>query len=178
MEVFKKVKGSYFLSLIAILIIQNCTGISIFDPVSIKIGPHYKPVIIQLNVIEGRTDEVAGINIGVFNIVRRNLKGFQIGLFNACDEVDGSIFNGAIFRNSNCEITGFQIGITNTAYNTFGGQIGIWNLSRKKMHGTQLGLINLDMSHYGKNYIFQVGLLNICTSNDFFIFMPIINICN
>ena len=53
---------------------------------------------------------VAGIQVGLFNNVKFDLSGFQIGLFNAADSVAG-IQIGLI--NQTMSMRGLQIGVVN-----------------------------------------------------------------
>jgi hypothetical protein len=109
-----------------------------------------------------------GVQIGgLLNYSSKLLSGVQIGLLANISNGSTQGVQLALYNRTREELSGFQFGLTNLAYNiegknsimetqSTGIQIGLVNYS-KTMNGFQVGLVNLS----GPNQGTQIGLINI-----------------
>lgn len=102
---------------------------------------------IQLNIINGGTNNDGLAIAGLFNFNSGSVRGVQVAPlanlnFNYRTPPDMVGLQVAIFLNSNGgDLTGAQIGIFNYADSVHGLQIGLFNKAHK-LYGIQIGLIN------------------------------------
>jgi len=145
---------------------------------------------VSLNLAGGYNAGVNGVEIGLFNLDRSDVKSFQLGvLFNTVDGSVkgvqiGGVFNqvlsdikavqiGGAFNNVEGEVGGVQLALGfNTAAGLNGLQAAALNISSKKSSGIQFGLMNVaeqefhgiqlgSLFNYARNlHGIQLGLIN------------------
>ena len=109
---------------------------------------------LRLGIPYGLNDAVTGIDIGIWgksdyawafqfnllsNIVRDEMGGLQVSLFNQAGN-----------------LTGIQVGLWNNAATAAGAQIGLLNLA-DQIEGFQIGIVNRTELMHG----YQFGLVNV-----------------
>lgn len=122
----------------------------------------------SLNVLGGYTGSVSAVEIaGLFNINKKNVKGFQAaGLLNAVGGKVLGVQAAGIHNLVLDSVHGLQVGgISNyTKSNVLGVQVaGIYNHTKKEVRGAQVsGIVNYAKKVKG----LQIGLINIADTVD------------
>lgn len=100
---------------------------------------------IALNPLGGAQEDVAGLDVGFFNAVDKELTGVGAGVANL----------------GRGRVRGFQAGLGNTADKSLAGvQVGMANQADGEARGAQLGMLN----SAGKCSGVQIGVVNIVDS--------------
>ena len=85
---------------------------------------------LRLNMIYGANVDVQWIDLGLFNLVKRDFKGLQVGLVanvtrRTCEGIQAAIF----YNDAGEDLHGLQIGIVNHTGSLNGIQIGVINFN-------------------------------------------------
>lgn len=163
-------------------------AISLYDPIAFPSATVVKGV--RLNLLYGKHDDVAGLDLGLVTHtlykstgisvsllqIGHKASGFRVGAINVVDEASGVQFGainfnkflqapslGILYNEASLKASGPQVGLWNVAGDMGALQFGILNYATESV-GMQVGLINVaDTMSSGV----QVGLLNI-SNNGFF----------
>ena len=94
----------------------------------------------MINLGVGNNRDICPLNIGIGNIVDRNMIGLQLGMGNRV----------------NCNMAGLQFGLVSVVKNCQGIQCSLINAVEERSHGLQFGLSN----ETGTGYGVQAGFYN------------------
>lgn len=116
--------------------------------------------------------ELAGLQMGLYNLTENEMRGTQMGLVNDGYYMDG-VQVGAL--NISRVLRGLQIGVANYANEMSGLQIGVVNVARSSCFGIQVGLINLNEADDCDMGALQVGVANCLSRSEIAVF-PILRL--
>jgi len=131
--------------------------ISIWNPVQL-VPDDWDVRGVRLNMPYGKIQNVYGLDYGLVNVVRQDVAGIQVGIYNSASAARG--IQIAAWFNMTDSMSGVQLGVANTASSTtmHGVQNGIVNYA-KDMSGLQNGLVNITKELNGV----KIGLVNVDT---------------
>jgi len=114
---------------------------------------------LRANVLYGNCDDMAGLDAGLYNLVRKDAYGIRAGLFNVAYGTGAGITAGLVNSdefnqgltaggfNLMAEATGVMVGLINGANTYSGVQIGLVNMVQDDFCGLQIGLLNFYLGH-------------------------------
>lgn len=106
---------------------------------------------LRINLIYGNNRAVAGLDVGIINVVGSDMNGLQAGVINRA----GSLYGlQAGLVNCGRSVSWLQAGVVNSGHSVRGLQVGLVNVARK-LYGVQIGLVNrIEQSHGPKTLPF------------------------
>ena len=129
---------------------------------------------VSLNLIGGYNAGVNGVEIGIFNLDKSDVRSFQLGiLFNTVGGSVGGLQIGGAFNQVLKDVNGIQLALAfNIASGLNGVQVAAFNLADGKSEGIQAGIMNVAekqfsgiqfgaLFNYAQNlHGMQIGLIN------------------
>ncbi|EMM73199.1 hypothetical protein M9Y82_02735 [Leptospira weilii] len=118
----------------------NC-GFALTPRITTRIPPKTETEVFRLNLLYGELENLAGLNVGIFNMVDRMIGG-QIGIVNYSPK----------------KTYGAQVAVVNIASDKGAGiQAGIVNYSEGDSRGLQAGIVNIGNKRTGFDLTIGAG---------------------
>lgn len=139
-------------------------------------GPESSVKGVRFNFVYGVNENLTGFDFGLIlpvNIIKNEMKGFQLGLYNSVKKGKG--VQWGVVNYSKSEFVGWQNGAVNVSEGKIEGvQTAFVNVA-ENFNGLQLGVINYTKTLKG----LQIGVININTQGTAtkypFLVLPIVN---
>ncbi|RHX94088.1 hypothetical protein DLM76_14090 [Leptospira yasudae] len=132
---------AYLFFLLSWIATTNC-GFALTPRITTRIPPKTETEVFRLNLLYGELKNLAGVNVGVVNIVEDRMIGGQLGIVNFSEK----------------KTYGAQIAVVNLSENKGAGiQAGIVNYSKGESSGIQAGIVNIGSQRSGFDITIGAG---------------------
>lgn len=123
------------------------------------------------------TYRLRGLQLSPLVSTSNDAKGWQVGLFNMCNQSIGGVQLGV--GNGAGDLQGWQFGAVNQAERACGLQFGLANFVSREANGVQVGITNEAATKVTTNtgVLVQIGLLNCIGPEESQQVWPVVHIC-
>lgn len=137
-----KIKPTVYLFFFLFFLLASNCGFAVTPRITTRIPPKTETEVLRFNLLYGELKNLAGVNLGIVNIVEESMIGGQVGIVNFSEK----------------RTYGAQIAVVNLSENKGAGiQAGIVNYSKGESSGIQAGLVNIGSQRSGFDLTIGAG---------------------